>query len=63
MQTYRINKFIIKKFNEKRFFLWTKILIKIKTRDEKKFTKKFHGGGQFSGGGIFLGFPRTRNIT
>ena len=45
--------------NENRFFLWMKILIKIKTRDKKKFTKKFHGGqfsgGQFSLGGIFRG--------
>ena len=43
--------------NENRFFLWAKIVIKIKTRDKKKFTKKIHGGGggqfskgQFSGG-------------
>ena len=35
--------------NENRFFLWMKILIKIKTRDKKKFTKKFHGGN-FPGG-------------
>ena len=26
--------------NEKRFYLWTKILIKRKIRDKKKFTKK-----------------------
>ena len=48
MQKYRINKFIIN-------FLRTKTLIKIKIRDKKKFTKKFHGeggggGGQFSCG-------------
>ena len=52
MKKYRINKllFIIKKneLNENRFFLRTKILIKIKIRCKKKFTKKFHGG-QFSG--------------
>ena len=45
--------------NENRFFLWMKILIKIKTRDKKKFTKKFHGGpfsgGQLSLGGLFRG--------
>ena len=42
--------------NENRFFLWLKILMKIKTRDKKKFTKKFHeegGGGQFFGGHFF----------
>ena len=44
MQKYRINKFIIN-------FLRTKTLIKIKIRDKKKFTKKFHGEG---GGAIFL---------
>ena len=52
MQTYRINKFVIKKLKNG-FFLWTKILIKIETRDKKKFTKKIHwkgGGGSFSGG-------------
>ena len=36
------------------FFLWTKILIKIKTRDKKMFTKKIHEGegvgGNFHGG-------------
>ena len=54
MQTYRINRFIIKlELNENRFFLWTKFLIKIKTRD-KKLTKKSHGGGQFSLGAFFL---------
>ena len=37
--------------NENRFFLWTKIIIKRKTRDKKKSTKKFHGG-QFSWGTI-----------
>ena len=36
--------------NENRF-LWTKILIKIKTRDKKMFTKKFHEGGGEGGGG------------
>ena len=44
--------------NENRFFLRTKILIKIKIRDKKKFTKNFMGGeGE---GAIFLGgnFPR-----
>ena len=40
--------------NENRFFLWTKILMKIKIRDKKKFAKKFHGG-QFSGGQFSLG--------
>ena len=45
MQKYRINKFIIN-------FLRTKTLIKIKIRDKKKFTKKFHGEG--GGGGKFL---------
>ena len=62
MQTYRINKFIIKKFNEKRFFLWTKILIKIKLEIRKNSQRNFMGEGNFLGG-IFLGFPRTRNIT
>ena len=42
---------------KKKNFLWTKIIIKIKTRDKKKFTKKFHGGQfsgrQFSFGAIF----------
>ena len=44
--------------NENRFFLRTKILIKIKIRYKKKFTKKFHGG-QFSGERFFCGafFP------
>ena len=45
--------------NENRFFLWKRIIIKIKTRDKKKFSKKFHGSnfpwGQFSRGI----FPRT----
>ena len=51
---HRINRFIIKQLNENRFFLWTKFLIKIKTRD-KKLTKKSHGGGgQFSLGAFFL---------
>ena len=57
MQTYRINKFVIKKLKNG-FFLWTKILIKIETRDKKKFTKKIHwkgGGGQFFWGAIFRG--------
>ena len=65
MQIYRIKKFIIKKLIEwKKFFSWTKILIKIKTRD-----KKMWGGGQFSGvnfsGGNFPGgnFPRTVRTT
>ena len=31
--------------NENRFFLWTKILIKIKTRDKKMFIKKIRGWG------------------
>ena len=38
------------------------ILIKIKTRDKKKFTKKIHGGGggNFPGGNFPGGiFPRT----
>ena len=52
--------------NENRFSLRTKILIKIKNRDKKKSTKKFHGGegtnflrGKFSWGGNFSGdiFP------
>ena len=47
MQKYRINKFIIN-------FLRTKTLIKIKIRDKKKFTKKFHGEGGGGGGAIFL---------
>ena len=46
MQKYRINKFIIN-------FLRTKTLIKIKIRDKKKFTKKFHGEGG-GGGANFL---------
>ena len=59
MQTYRINRFIIKlELNENRFFLWTKFLIKIKTRD-KKLTKKSHGGGAVFLGGIF---SRTSNV-
>ena len=59
--------------NENRFFLWTKISIKIKTRDKKKFTKKFRERGgegnfprgnfpweQFSGGHFSGGiFPRA----
>ena len=58
--------------NENRFFLWTKILIKIKTRDKKKihrrqFSERGRGvvGGNFPGGpfsgGLFRGgiFPRT----
>ena len=58
--------------NENRFFLWTKILIKIKSRDKKKFiggnSPKEGGGvvgGNFPGGpfsgGLFRGgiFPRT----
>ena len=47
----RINKllFIIKnESNENRFFLRTKILMKIKLRDKKKFAKKFYEG-QFFG--------------
>ena len=44
MEKYRINKllFIIKKnkLNENRFYLRTKIPIKIKIRDKKKFNKK-----------------------
>ena len=46
--------------NENRF-LWTKILIKIKTRDKKMFTKKFHeGGGEGGeGGGNFHGGKLT----
>ena len=50
--------------NEIRFFIFhfqTKTLIKIKIRDKKKFTQKFHGEGQFSGGnfpgGQFTGGP------
>ena len=44
---------------ENRFFLWTKILIKIKTRDKKKLIKNIHGvqfsKGQCSGGQFFEG--------
>ena len=39
--------------NENRFFLWTKIFIKIKTRDKMKCSQKISwGGGQFSWGKI-----------
>ena len=41
--------------NENRFFLWTKIFIKIKTRDKIKCSQKNFmggGGGQFSWGKI-----------
>ena len=39
--------------NENRFFLWTKIFIKIKARDKMKCSQKnFMGGGQFSWGKI-----------
>ena len=51
MEKYRISKllFIIKnELSENTFFLRTKILIKIKLRDKKKFTRKFDGE-QFSG--------------
>ena len=60
MQTYRINKFVIKKLKNG-FFLWTKILIKIETRDKKKFTKKIHWKG---GGAVFLGgnFPGVNSL-
>ena len=65
MQIYRIKKFIIKKLIEwKKFFSWTKILIKIKTRD-KKMCVGGGGGGQICGvnfwGVNFPGgnFPRT----
>ena len=67
MQIYRIKKFIIKKLIEwKKFFSWTKILIKIKTRDKKMCGG---GGGQFCGvnfsGVNFPGgnFPRTVRTT
>ena len=38
--------------NENRFFLWTKIFIKIKTRDKIKCSQKnfMGGGGNFHGG-------------
>ena len=69
MQIYRIKKFIIKKLIEwKKFFSWTKILIKIKTRD-KKMCVGGGGGGNFLGavfGGVnFPGgnFPRTVRTT
>ena len=60
MQTYRINKFVIKRLKN-RFFLWTKILIKIETRDKKKFTQKIHWKG---GGTVFLGgnFPGVNSL-
>ena len=48
---HRINRFIIKQLNENRFFLWTKFLIKIKTRGKKKLTKKSHWGSGGGGGG------------
>ena len=55
------------------FFLRLKITIKIKTRDMKEFTKKFHVGAIFLGGnflwGVFSGghfpggiFPRTVSV-
>ena len=62
MEKYRISKllFIIKnELSENTFFLRTKILIKVKLRDKKKFTRKFDGeqfsGWQFSLGAIFRG--------
>ena len=60
---HRINRFIIKQLNENRFFLWTKFLIKIKTRGKKKLTKKSHwGSGGGGGGGNFPGafFPEPK---
>ena len=47
--------------NENRFYLQTKIYIKIKLRDKKKFTKNLTGGN--FPGDIFPGsrhFPRGR---
>ena len=41
----------------------TRILIKIKIRDKKKFTKQFPGG-QYAGGKFSGGiFPRTKEST
>ena len=70
-EKYRINKlfFTIKKNEliENRFYLRTKILMKIKIRDKNKFTKKFHGRGeqfsgeQFFGGAIFQGATFLRD--
>ena len=70
MQIYRIKKFIIKKLIEwKKFLSWTKILIKIKTRDKKVCVGGGEEGVQFSGvnfsGVNFPGgnFPRTVRTT
>ena len=60
MQTYRINKFVMKKLKNG-FFLWTKILIKIETRVRKNSQKKFIGRG---GGAVFLegNFPGVNSL-
>ena len=41
--------------SENRFFLWTKIVIKIKTRDKIKCSQNIlRGGGNFHGGKLTL---------
>ena len=47
--------------NENRFFLWTIIVIKIKARDKKMFTKKFHRDN-FHGGKLPPGKITPRKI-